>query len=158
MDRIARSKRHHTRASNSVGRRSHAPNCGLSNGDVFDALTSERCYHEAMPAALALRKLYEWSRFHFRPALVQDFMRCIGIYPTGTLVQLASGRLGVVFEPNPGKPLLPKVNVFFNIRSNVYMRPEVVDLALPQFAGWEKIVGHESPKKWNVDPLRFMPA
>ncbi|QGZ38129.1 HD-GYP domain-containing protein (c-di-GMP phosphodiesterase class II) [Pseudoduganella flava] len=126
--------------------------------DVYDALTSERCYHEAMPAALALRKLYEWSKFHFRPALVQDFMRCIGIYPAGTLVQLASGRLGVVYEPNPGKPLLPKVNVFFNIRTNVYIRPEVVDLALPRFAESERIVSHESPKKWNVEPLRFMPA
>jgi HD-GYP domain-containing protein (c-di-GMP phosphodiesterase class II) len=126
--------------------------------DVYDALTSQRCYHDAMPAAAALRKLYEWSKFHFRPALVQDFMRCIGIYPVGTLVMLSSGRLGVVFEPTPGKPLAPKVNTFFNTRTNVYIKPEVVDLSLPRYAEVEKIVGQESPRQWKVDPLRFLPA
>ena len=64
--------------------------------DVYDAITAERCYHKGLAAAEALRKIYEWSKFHFNPALVQEFMRCVGIYPVGTLVLLASGRLAVV--------------------------------------------------------------
>jgi HD-GYP domain-containing protein (c-di-GMP phosphodiesterase class II) len=126
--------------------------------DVYDALTADRCYHQAMPAAEALRKLFEWSKFHFRPDLVQDFMRCVGIYPLGTLVRLASDRLAVVYEPTPGKPLLPKVNVFFNIKANVYIKPCLLDLARPQSAQVDKIASHEAPEKWKVDPRRFLPA
>ena len=64
--------------------------------DVYDAITADRCYHKGMSAAEALRKIYEWSKFHFNPAYVQEFMRCVGIYPVGTMVMLESGRLGVV--------------------------------------------------------------
>ena len=52
--------------------------------DVYDAITADRCYHKGMPAAEALRKIYEWSKFHFNPAFAQEFMRCVGIYPVGT--------------------------------------------------------------------------
>lgn len=48
--------------------------------DVYDALTSDRCYHKGMAPTDALRKIYEWSKFHFNPQLVQAFMRSIGIY------------------------------------------------------------------------------
>ena len=125
--------------------------------DVYDAITSERCYHKGMPAAEALRKLYEWSKFHFDPALVQEFMRCVGIYPVGTLVLLESGRLGVVVEPHETSLLTPKVNVFFHTRQQRYIKPETVDLSRPVgFGGGDRIVRHESAEKWQVEPLRFM--
>ncbi|GGC08124.1 HD-GYP domain-containing protein [Pseudoduganella buxea] len=125
--------------------------------DVYDAITADRCYHKGMPAAAALRKMYEWSKFHFDPQLVQQFMRCVGIYPVGTLVLLESGRLGVVVEPHESNLLSPKVNVFFSTRTNVYIKPEMVDLARGLgFGGADKIVGHEDPLRWNVDPMRFL--
>jgi HD-GYP domain-containing protein (c-di-GMP phosphodiesterase class II) len=125
--------------------------------DVYDAITSDRCYHKGIPAAAALRKIYEWSKFHFNPQYAQEFMRCVGIYPVGTLVLLESGRLAVVIEPHETNLLAPKVNVFFNTRQNVYIKPETVDLSRGLgFGGGDKIVGHELPAKWNVDPMRFL--
>ncbi len=125
--------------------------------DVYDAITSDRCYHKGMPAADALRKIYEWSKFHFSPSLTQEFMRCVGIYPVGTMVMLESGRLGVVVEPHESNLLTPKVNVFFNTRSQTYIRPELLDLSRALgFGGGDKIVHHESPEKWRVDPNRFL--
>jgi len=125
--------------------------------DVYDAITADRCYHKGMSAAAALRKIYEWSKFHFNPQMVQEFMRCVGIYPVGTLVLLESGRLGVVVEPHETNLLAPKVNVFFHTKKNLYIKPETVDLSRPVGAGGaDKIVGHETPAKWNVDPMRFM--
>ena len=125
--------------------------------DVYDAITSDRSYHKGMPAADALRKIYEWSKFHFNPALTQEFMRCVGIYPVGTMVMLESGRLGVVVEPHESNLLTPKVNVFFNTKSQTYIRPELLDLSRPfGFGGGDKIVRHESPDKWQVDPNRFL--
>ena len=125
--------------------------------DVYDAITADRCYHKGISAAEALRKIYEWSKFHFNPQYVQEFMRCVGIYPVGTMVMLDSGRLAVVTESHPTNLLAPKVNVFFNTRSNVYIRPETVDLARAVgFGGGDKILRHESPAKWKVDPMKFL--
>ncbi len=125
--------------------------------DVYDAITADRCYHKGMPAAEALRKMYEWSKFHFNPALTQEFMRCVGIYPVGTLVLLESGRLGVVVEPHETSLLTPKVNVFYSTKSQTYIKPETVDLARGLgFGGGDRIVRHEAPEKWQVDPLRFL--
>jgi len=125
--------------------------------DVYDAITADRCYHKGMSAAAALRKIYEWSKFHFNPQYAQEFMRCVGIYPVGTMVLLESGRLGVVIEPHETNLLAPKVNVFFHTKKNVYIKPETVDLSRGVgFGGGDKIVGHESPAKWNVDPMRFL--
>ncbi|MCD2519358.1 HD-GYP domain-containing protein [Massilia sp. G4R7] len=125
--------------------------------DVYDAITSDRCYHKGMPAAEALRKIYEWSKFHFNPTLAQEFMRCVGIYPVGTLVLLESGRLGVVIEPHETSLLTPKVNVFFSTKNQAYIKPQTLDLSKPfGFGGGDKIVRHESPEKWQVNPLQFL--
>jgi HD-GYP domain-containing protein (c-di-GMP phosphodiesterase class II) len=121
--------------------------------DVYDAITADRVYHQGLPAAEALRKIYEWSKFHFNPVLAQEFVRCVGIYPVGTLVMLESGRLAVVVEPHESSLLTPKVNVFFDSRQQSYIRAETVDLARS-----DKIVRHELPEKWNVDPMKFMTA
>jgi HD-GYP domain-containing protein (c-di-GMP phosphodiesterase class II) len=121
--------------------------------DVYDAITADRVYHKGLPAAEALRKIYEWSKFHFNPVLAQEFVRCVGIYPVGTLVMLESERLAVVVEPHESSLLTPKVNVFYDSRSRSYIRPETVDLARE-----DKIVRHELPEKWKVDPMQFMAA
>ena len=125
--------------------------------DVYDAITADRCYHKGMSAAEALRKIYEWSKFHFNPKYAQEFMRCVGIYPVGTMVMLESGRLGVVIEPHETNLLAPKVNVFFNTKKNIYIKPETVDLSKGLgFGGGDKILRHEAPAKWNVDPMKFL--
>jgi HD-GYP domain-containing protein (c-di-GMP phosphodiesterase class II) len=125
--------------------------------DVYDAITADRCYHKGMSAAEALRKIYEWSKFHFNPGYTQEFIRCVGIYPVGTLVMLESGRLGVVIEPHETNLLAPKVKVFFNTRKNIYIQPETVDLSRALgFGGGDRIIRHESPQKWTVDPMKYL--
>jgi HD-GYP domain-containing protein (c-di-GMP phosphodiesterase class II) len=124
--------------------------------DVYDAITADRCYHKGLPAAEALRKIFEWSKFHFNPQQVQSFMRCVGIYPVGTLVLLESGRLGVVVEPHETNLLSPKVNVFFSTKSNTYIKPAQVDLSKPLgMGGGDKIQSYQSAEKWRVDPMKF---
>ena len=125
--------------------------------DVYDAITSDRSYHKGMAPAEALRKIFEWSKFHFDPVLAQEFVRCVGIYPVGTLVMLESGRLGVVAEAHETSLLTPKVNVFFCTKNMSYITPRQVDLARPLGAGGaDKIVRHESDAKWKVDPLKYL--
>lgn len=125
--------------------------------DVYDAITAERCYHQAMSPATALGKLHEWSKTQYSARLVQAFIRCIGIYPSGSLVLLQSGRLGVVTQQHEDNLLTPTVNVFFSTRSNTYIPPQTVDLSKsPGMGQGDKILRAETPERWGIDPLRFL--
>ncbi|UDM17740.1 HD-GYP domain-containing protein [Vogesella sp. XCS3] len=125
--------------------------------DVYDALTSERCYHKGMPAPAALRKIYEWSRHHFDPDLVRSFIKCIGIYPVGTLVSLESGKLGVVIDQNESDLTRPVVRAFFSSRRQCYIPPEVIDLSRSLgFGGGDRILRNEDASQWGMDPMRFL--
>lgn len=127
--------------------------------DVYDAITSDRCYHKGMPAPEGLRKLWEWSKFHFDPKLVQLFMRTVGIYPVGSLVRLESGRLAIVIEQSEGSLLTPRVKAIFSTRSNVYITPQEIDLSRPVGQGGaDRIAGHEDPGKWQIDIARYLGA
>lgn len=123
--------------------------------DVYDAITSDRVYHKGMPPTEALKKLLEWSKFHFNPEMVQTFIRTLGIYPSGSLVRLGNNRLGIVLEQNADKMLQPKVKVFYHAEKQHYLPPEEIDLARPGCQ--EKIVSHESFEKWGIDPAKWLP-
>jgi len=122
--------------------------------DVYDAITSNRIYHQAMEPTAALRKLLEWSKFHFNEELVQHFIRCIGIYPVGTLVSLESGLLGVVIEEGTQNLLHPIVRVVYDSRKDSPLPPYEIDLS--QASAKDRIVGHESPAKWKIDTQQFL--
>ena len=115
--------------------------------DVYDAITSNRPYKAGWCPAESLRRMAEWSNSHFDPVVFQAFVKSIGIYPTGSLVKLSSGRLGVVIEQSEKSLLTPRIKVFFSTSANVRIRPEIIDLS---YAGcMEKIAGREDPAKWN---------
>lgn len=124
--------------------------------DVYDAITSDRVYHKGMPPTEALGKLLEWSKFHFDPEMVRKFIKAVGIYPTGSLVRLESGRLAVVMEQHPEKLMQPVVLVVYNAKSNVYLKPERIDLAHP--ASRDRVSGHESFETWSIDPKKWLDA
>lgn len=120
--------------------------------DVYDAITSNRPYKPGWCPAESLRKMSEWTGWHFDEAVFQAFIRSIGIYPVGTLVQLQSGRLGVVIEQQAGKSLLhPKVRVFFSTKSNTYITPVLLDLAGPGLQ--DKIISREEASAWGIKDL-----
>lgn len=120
--------------------------------DVYDALTSERVYHRPMLPHEALRKIYEWSKFHFDPQLVHQFVRIIGIYPVGTLVLLRSGRIGVVVEQSEQSLLTPRVRVFYHSVQQAAIPPMDIDLSRPMgHGGADEIVAPADPDAWGLD-------
>lgn len=124
--------------------------------DVYDAITSNRVYHKGLAPHEALRKIFEWSKFHFDPVLVQQFLRTIGIYPIGTLVMLESGRLAIVVEQGEGSLLQPTVKAIFDSRRQCYIEPVLIDLARPiGHGGSDRIAGHETAERWGIDLSRF---
>ncbi|GHC98488.1 cyclic di-GMP phosphodiesterase [Pseudorhodoferax aquiterrae] len=118
--------------------------------DVYDAVTSDRPYKKGWSPAESLRQMVQWKG-HFDTKVFQAFVRTVGIYPTGSLVRLRSGRLAVVAEQNHANLLAPRVKAFFNLESNVRVFPRDVDLADP--AEGDAIVGFESPSDWRFNDL-----
>jgi putative nucleotidyltransferase with HDIG domain len=122
--------------------------------DVYDAITSNRPYKKGWSPAESIRKMAEWSKGHFDEAIFQAFVKTVGIYPTGSLVRLESGRLGVVTEQSEKSLLTPTVKVFFSIKLKTPILQETLDLS--KLIGKEKIIGRESPEDWgfrNLDDL-----
>ena len=119
--------------------------------DVYDAITSNRPYKAGWDPAEALRKMAEWSKGHFDPGVFQAFVKSMGIYPIGSLVQLSSGRIGVVTEQAEASLVMPRVKVFFSTKSNMRISPELVDLS--RHGTTERIVSREDPDKWGFPDL-----
>lgn len=125
--------------------------------DVYDAITSDRCYRKAMDPTVALRKMFEWSKLHFDPGLIQTFVRTIGIYPIGTLVMLESGKIAVVIDQQGRDLTRPLVRAVFDSKKSSYLAPEDIDLSRPLGqGGGDRIVSHEAAAKWNIDPHLFV--
>lgn len=125
--------------------------------DVYDAITTDRSYHTAQPPTAALKKMWEWSKFHFDPTLMRVFMTAVGIYPVGTLVKLESGRIAVVVEPHESEVLKPKVRAFFSTKAGAHIPTQLIDLSRPFGAGGgDRIIGYEDPRKWNLDTMRYL--
>ncbi|MBC8056357.1 MAG: HD-GYP domain-containing protein, partial [Rhizobiales bacterium] len=68
--------------------------------DVYDAVSSTRPYKAAWDPADSIARMASWAG-HFDPTLFAVFVRSLGIYPTGSLVRLRSGRLAVVVKQHP---------------------------------------------------------
>ena len=89
----------------------------------------------------------EWKDGHFDERVFQAFVKTIGIYPSGTLVRLKSGRLAIVLEQTEKSLLMPIVKVFFSTKSNEPILLEMIDLSRSQ----ESIASAEDPIKWGFD-------
>jgi putative nucleotidyltransferase with HDIG domain len=116
--------------------------------DVYDAITSNRPYKAGWDPAESIRKMAEWCNGHFDEHIFQAFVKCIGIYPIGSLVRLASGRLGVVTEQSEQSLLTPCVKVFFSTKSKTHIAPEIVDLSRAGIK--DEIVSREDASQWGL--------
>ncbi|MGH8669839.1 MAG: HD-GYP domain-containing protein [Burkholderiales bacterium] len=97
--------------------------------DTFDALTVRRPYAEPIAPSAALNMLYKWRGVFFDANLVEQFIRCIGIFPVGSLVELNSGEVGVVIAQNLVKRLLPRVMVIRDAAGNPMRPHKLLDLS-----------------------------
>ncbi|GFM84621.1 cyclic di-GMP phosphodiesterase [Pseudomonas cichorii] len=121
--------------------------------DVYDAITSDRPYKACWSPAESISRMAEWTG-HFDEKIFQAFVKCVGIYPVGSLVRLESGNLGIVMEQNKTSLLTPKVKVFYSALCKMPIAHTLIDLSTQ--AGEDRIVSRECAKNWgfkNLDHL-----
>lgn len=121
--------------------------------DVYDAITSDRCYKNAWSPAVALSKMAEWKEAQqFDDLIFKAFVKTVGIYPAGTLVKLRSGRLGVVTDQSDAGLLKPQVKIFFSGKAKGPIPQKIIDLARSQ----DSIESVEDPALWGFDLGKIM--
>jgi len=80
--------------------------------DIYDAITSDRCYHKGMEPSSALRLMLKWTDSHINRKIFDFFVMNVGIYPVGSLVLMDNNELGVVTKINHSRPTEPIVMIF----------------------------------------------
>src|SRR5690606_3185975 len=89
-----------------------------------------------------LSMLYKWRGAFFDAALVEQFIRCIGIFPVGSTVELNSGEVGIVIAQNLAKRLQPRVMVIRDAQGQPLRPQKLLDLS-------------RGPKAPGGDPYRI---
>jgi HD-GYP domain-containing protein (c-di-GMP phosphodiesterase class II) len=126
--------------------------------DSFDAMTSHRAYQKAMSRHEALQHLYRGHDQLYQRDIVEQLLQCLGIYPTGTLVEMSTGEVGIVMAQNQARRLRPKVMMLLDRDKQRYARyPEVDLMTSEKNSAGERldIVGTPEPGTWGLDPTEL---
>jgi hypothetical protein len=73
--------------------------------------------------------MHKWRGQIFHPTLIEEFIRCIGVFPVGSVVALNSGEVGVVITQNAVKRLQPRIMVVRDTKGNPLRPQKLLDLA-----------------------------
>lgn len=80
--------------------------------DMYDALTSARCYRKSLSNQKAYQILCEDANAgKLDKALVECLFDHVAIYPNGIVVYLSNGTHGIVKQQNVGKPFSPVIRI-----------------------------------------------
>ncbi|MDH3317673.1 MAG: HD-GYP domain-containing protein, partial [Gammaproteobacteria bacterium] len=96
--------------------------------DCYDAITSDRPHRRAISPNEAVRRLYDWRGSAFQSELVEQFIQTLGTYPTGSIVELNTGQVGIVVSQNRLRRLRPKLMLILDEGKNVYNFAPMLDL------------------------------
>jgi len=98
--------------------------------DIYDALCAHRVYKQGIAQIKAFVILRELAKNgELDPVKVDQFIRCLGVYPVGSLVKLNTNRLAIVKSRNQENPTQPVVKAFFNLKQNVFTFAKDIDLS-----------------------------
>ena len=128
----------------------------VSVADVFDALTAHRAYRwRPFTGYEALRQLMNPGRVPYDPAVLWALVRCVGLYPAGTVLVTAAGHVALSLSPNPADPRRPFCRLL--------ERPDGTRLDDPA-ATWEPMPPDQevarvlSPEEWPGDVQKLLAA
>jgi putative nucleotidyltransferase with HDIG domain len=108
--------------------------------DMYDSMISERPYAPARSPQVVLSVIHARSGIDFERSLVEEFIRCVGIYPVGSLVELGNRALGIVVSSRPESRLTPTLLMVRDPEDRDILPRKMVNLGvLPEMArqsGW----------------------
>ena len=97
--------------------------------DVYNAMTTKTSSRDAIAQHTVLQELYRWRNKYFQHDLVEQFLQCVGVYPTGSLVEMTSGEVGIVIAQNRKARLKPTLMMLLDEQKQPYEVHTILDLA-----------------------------
>lgn len=84
----------------------------MSIANVYDNYCNQLNPEDSMTPHEALSYMFTRQKNHFEAKLLSLFIRCMGIYPPGTILQLSNDLIGIVVSVPPGNQLRPSILIY----------------------------------------------
>ena len=127
--------------------------------DCYDAMTSERQYAKPKSTYDSVRELKRLGGSWFQSELVELFIQAVGVFPTGTLVELNTGEVGVVVGQNRFRRLRPEVMLILDAEKKLRANFLVADLQEQSGAVGDTpsvwITKGLEPGAYGIDPTEY---
>ena len=127
--------------------------------DCYDAMISNQPHKPAKSSYDAIRVLNLMVGTKFQKQLIEQFVQALGMFPTGSLVELNTGEVAVVIEQNRVRRLRPKVMLILDRGKKVLRKSKTLDLQkVPCDEGQRRarwiIHGHEAGA-FDINPNEY---
>lgn len=99
----------------------------VSLTDAYDAITSSRCYDQGRASMDALDIIYQHKGKQFDEELAVEFIKCVGVYPAGSIVEMTNKEVGIVIAANEKKKLKPRIILVMDTEQN-WIKQSIIDL------------------------------
>jgi len=99
--------------------------------DSFSAMINPRPYADVVPAYEALQVMTNFGRDLYHPPIVEQFIRAIGIFPVGSMVELTTGEVAIVISHSKVRRLKPRVLIISHKDKTPSLSPATLDLLHP---------------------------
>ncbi len=80
--------------------------------EYYDELCNPANIAAALTPHEALSQMFAQQRAKFDPRFLQIFIRCLGVFPPGTVVRLNNDVVGLVISINAARPLKPSIIIY----------------------------------------------
>ena len=130
--------------------------------DTYDAVTSPRIYRQySLSPDRALGLMFSGAGREYDPILLKVFINMLGVYPVGTILELASGQLGIVTghvsrDEEAEKRL--RIMLLLPTENSGFRRGDMLDLGAfnKETGGYSnKVVKSHHPSKFGIQPAKF---
>lgn len=127
--------------------------------DCYDAIISRKSYRGPKCAYDAVRELNQLVGTAFQPEAIEQFVQALGMFPTGSLVELNTGEVAIVIEQNRERRLRPNLLMILGrnkqpVRGNKMLAlSKVPSTGAGRKARW--VVGGYDAGTFDIDPKDY---
>ncbi|WP_132147541.1 HD-GYP domain-containing protein [Luteibacter rhizovicinus] len=123
--------------------------------DTYHAMSTPRPYCEPVSQHVALRTIYAGRNTGFQGELVEQFQACLGVYPTGSLVELGTGEIAIVMLQNHARRLQPRIAILTAPDKSPLDEFRIVDLMRQTGPERMDILRSLPPGSHGIDPKEY---
>lgn len=123
--------------------------------DAYDAMITPRPYAPGVSSYDAIQELIQCKGVLFQDALVEQFVQAIGLFPTGSLVELNTGEVGIVVKQNEIRRLKPEVVIVLDKFKRKLDSLKLLDLASDEVSNISWIVQGLRPGSYDVNSEEY---